>query len=33
VDPAALPSSRLANIIAQKRARWLQTRTEALFVE
>jgi hypothetical protein len=28
-----LPAVRLANLIAQKRARWLLGRTEELFIE
>jgi predicted anti-sigma-YlaC factor YlaD len=33
VDPAREKSERLSNLIAQKRARWLLTRGEELFVE
>jgi predicted anti-sigma-YlaC factor YlaD len=33
VDPARETSQRLSNIIAQRRARWLMTRTEELFIE
>lgn len=33
VDPDATPRWRLANIIAQRRARWLLSRAEQLFVE
>ncbi len=33
VDPDKVPNLRLANVIAQRRARWLQTRTSDLFVE
>jgi hypothetical protein len=33
VDPEALPDERLANIVAQRRARWLLGRTEDLFIE
>ena len=33
VDPDAEPDFRLANLIAQKRARWLLSRTEALFLD
>ncbi len=33
VDIDALPSARLSNVIAQRRARWLLDRTEELFIE
>jgi len=33
VDPDALPEERLANVIAQRRARWLLGRVEDLFIE
>ncbi len=33
VDPDAVPGQRLANLIAQKRARWLLARKDNLFVE
>jgi hypothetical protein len=33
VDPEALPEERLANVIAQRRARWLLGRVEDLFIE
>lgn len=33
VDVDAVPEQRLANIIAQQRARWLLTRTDRLFLE
>ena len=33
VDPAKTPDYRLANILAQRRARWLLGRTEELFIE
>lgn len=33
IDPDAFPDQRLANLIAQKRARWLLARTEELFLE
>jgi hypothetical protein len=33
VDPNAVPDLRLANIIAQDRARWLETQIPLLFVE
>jgi len=33
VDPDREKSQRLSNIIAQRRARWLMTRTEELFIE
>lgn len=33
VDPAARPQWRLANLVMQRRARWLQSRTEELFPE
>jgi predicted anti-sigma-YlaC factor YlaD len=32
IDPAAAPEKRLANLIAQRRARWLLSRAEDLFV-
>jgi predicted anti-sigma-YlaC factor YlaD len=33
LDPGAVPDQRLANLIAQKRARWLLTRQDELFLE
>ncbi len=33
IDPAGTPEYRLANILAQRRARWLLGRTEELFIE
>ncbi len=33
VDPDARPEWRLANLIAHRRARWLQSRADALFLE
>ena len=33
IDPDAVPDQRLANLIAQKRARWLLARTDELFLE
>jgi predicted anti-sigma-YlaC factor YlaD len=33
IDPDAAPDKRLANLIAQRRARWLLSRTSDLFVE
>jgi tetratricopeptide (TPR) repeat protein len=33
VDPDALPDQRLANLLYQKRARWLLGRTDELFIE
>ena len=33
VDPDAVPSERLANLLAQRRARLLLERTEELFLE
>jgi predicted anti-sigma-YlaC factor YlaD len=33
LDPAREKSQRLSNLIAQRRARWLLTRTEELFIE
>lgn len=33
VDPNASPGNRLANLVAQKRARWLLSRADDLFVE
>lgn len=33
IDPDAYPEHRLANLIAQRRARWLLSRVEDLFVE
>jgi predicted anti-sigma-YlaC factor YlaD len=33
VDVDARPEWRLANLVAQRRARWLQTRVDQLFVE
>ena len=33
IDPEALPEERLANIVAQRRARWLLGRAEDLFIE
>jgi predicted anti-sigma-YlaC factor YlaD len=33
MDTNALPEQRLANVMAQKRARWLLSRTDRLFVE
>jgi predicted anti-sigma-YlaC factor YlaD len=33
VDPNKETKQRLSNLIAQRRARWLLTRTEQLFVE
>jgi predicted anti-sigma-YlaC factor YlaD len=33
VDPDAAPEYRLANVVAQRRARWLLSRIDALFVE
>ena len=33
VDPDAVPDMRLANLVYQKRARWLLARTDELFVE
>ena len=33
VDPNAAPEFRLANVLAQRRARWLLGRTEELFVD
>jgi predicted anti-sigma-YlaC factor YlaD len=33
VDPEALPQERLANIVAQRRARWLLGRADDLFIE
>lgn len=33
IDPDAAPEYRLANIVVQKRARWLLNRTEELFLE
>jgi len=33
IDPDAAPEQRLANLLAQKRARWLLDRTEELFIE
>jgi hypothetical protein len=33
VDPDAVPDQRLANVLAQRRARWLLGRVDELFVE
>ena len=33
VDPDAWPEQRLANLVAQKRARWLKSRADELFIE
>lgn len=33
IDPGSIPEQRLANIIAQKRARWLLSRMDRLFLE
>ena len=33
IDPDAAPRDRMANLVAQKRARWLLGRTDRLFVE
>jgi predicted anti-sigma-YlaC factor YlaD len=33
VDPDAAPQYRLANIVAQRRARWLLARIDSLFLE
>jgi hypothetical protein len=33
IDPDKKPDSRLANLIAQRRARWLQGRIDELFLE
>lgn len=33
IDPDAVPSMRLANVIAQRRAEWLLTRVDELFIE
>jgi predicted anti-sigma-YlaC factor YlaD len=33
IDVNALPEQRLANVIAQRRARWLLARMDRLFVE
>jgi predicted anti-sigma-YlaC factor YlaD len=33
VDPDAVPDMRLANLVYQKRARWLLGRIDELFVE
>lgn len=33
IDPDAIPEQRLANLIAQKRARWLLARADELFIE
>jgi predicted anti-sigma-YlaC factor YlaD len=33
VDPNAEPDLRLSNLIYQKRARWLLSRTDELFIE
>lgn len=33
IDPGAAPEQRLANLVAQKRARWLLAREDQLFVE
>ncbi len=33
IDPEALPEERLANVVAQRRARWLLGRAEELFIE
>jgi hypothetical protein len=33
VDLEAAPQQRLANLIAQKRARWLLARVDELFIE
>jgi predicted anti-sigma-YlaC factor YlaD len=33
IDPAALPEERLANVLAQRRARWLLARADELFIE
>jgi predicted anti-sigma-YlaC factor YlaD len=33
IDPDSEPSLRLVNVIAQRRAEWLLTRTEILFLE
>jgi hypothetical protein len=33
VDPSAAPDMRLANLLYQKRARWLLGRADELFVE
>ncbi|HEX4963551.1 MAG TPA: TRAP transporter TatT component family protein [Thermoanaerobaculia bacterium] len=33
IDPDKVPGQRLANLIAQRRARWLLGRTDALFIE
>jgi predicted anti-sigma-YlaC factor YlaD len=33
IDPGALPEARLANLVAQRRARWLLAREDELFVE
>jgi predicted anti-sigma-YlaC factor YlaD len=32
IDPDAAPSRRLANVLAQDRARWLLSRAEELFL-
>jgi predicted anti-sigma-YlaC factor YlaD len=33
IDPNADPANRLANIVVQKKARWLLTRTDELFLD
>jgi predicted anti-sigma-YlaC factor YlaD len=33
IDADAVPEQRLANLIAQKRARWLLSRADELFIE
>ena len=33
IDPDARPDERLANLIAQRRARWLLSHTDELFVD
>src|SRR6185503_17504486 len=33
IDPDAVPEVRVANLVAQRRARWLQGRADELFVE
>jgi predicted anti-sigma-YlaC factor YlaD len=33
IDPEALPEERLANVVAQRRARWLLGRADELFIE
>ena len=33
IDADAAPNSRLANLVAQRRARWLLARTDQLFLQ